>query len=88
MMHDNCGRFYFAKDMNGDGVFSISDIWLIIHDAWLLPSKATIVLLQQSEDLARFFELSCNTGESWGGGIYSFICWVFVLVLVAVMNQG
>ena len=88
-MTDYCGRFHIVKDMNGDQVFSISDVWLIVKFLWLLPAKAVVGLSQTFPVLAAFFEINCSTGESWGGGIFSLFGWlaaliVFVSVLIAI----
>jgi hypothetical protein len=79
-MNDYCGRFYFAKDMNGDLIFTIADVGLMIKFVCLLPAKAVVGLIATSPDLARFFEIDCSTGESWGGAIFS-LCVVTVVFL-------
>lgn len=79
-MTDSCGRFHFVKDMNGDGVFSISDVWLVIEVIWLLPAKVAVSVAQMSPALTTFLEINCSTGESWGGGIFSLITWYLVLL--------
>ena len=87
-MNDYCGRFHLVKDMNGDSVFSVSDVSLIIEYLWLLPAKAAVALIQSSEGLASFFEISCSTGASWGGGIFSLFGWLIILsILVAVLDS-
>lgn len=82
-MVDSCERFHFVKDMNGDGVFSISDVWLAIEVVWLLPAKMVVSMAQLSPTLATFFEINCSTGESWGGGIFSLVWWSLVLLGMA-----
>ncbi len=84
-MNDYCGRFHFAKDMNGDFVFSISDVWLMIKFIWLLPAKAVVGLMHSTPTWAAFFEIDCSTGESWGGGIFSLFAWFVILALVGVL---
>ena len=85
---DFCGRFYFAQDMNGDGIFSISDIWLMIKYVWLLPSRAVVSFFHSNRDWARFFEIDCSTGESFGGFLFSLVAWFFVLCMVAGLLSG
>lgn len=82
-MTDSCERFHLVKDMNGDAVFSISDVWLIIEFIWLLPAKVVVSIAQMSPTLATFFEINCSTGESWGGGIFSSVAWLLVLLGMA-----
>lgn len=81
-MNDYCERFHFVKDMNGDLVFSISDVWLIIEFIWLLPAKVVVSLAHNQPKLAAFFEIDCSTGNSWGGGIFSLFVWFVVLGLI------
>lgn len=84
-MNDFCGRFYLVKDMNGDLVFSISDVWLIIQFLWLLPAKIVVGFSQNVEGLANFFEIGCSTGASWGGGVFSLVVWIVVLSFVGMV---
>ena len=81
-MNDYCARFHIVKDMNGDLVFSISDVWLIIKFIWLLPAKAVVGFSHNVSAWATFFEIDCSTGESWGGGIFSLFVWFVVLGLI------
>lgn len=81
-MTDYCERFHIVKDMNGDGMFTISDVWLIIKFIWLLPTKAVVGMAQNFPTLATFFEINCSMGESWGGGIFSLAAWFFALLLI------
>lgn len=87
-MNDYCGRFYFAKDMNGDFIFTIADVWLMIKFVCLLPAKAVVGLIANNPDLARFFEIDCSTGESWGGGIFSLFAWFVILAIVGTVTEG
>ena len=81
-MNDYCQRFHIVKDMNGDLVFSISDVWLIIKFVWLLPAKVVMSLIQSNPKWATFFEIDCSTGDSWGGGLFSLVGWFVILALV------
>lgn len=78
MDSDYCGRYYFAEDMNGDGVFTITDVGKIIEFIWFLPAKVGVSALESQPQLASFLEINCNTGTSWGAGIFSFIVWFIV----------
>lgn len=82
-MDDYCGRFHLVKDMNNDGVFSITDVWQIIEFIWLLPAKAAIAIIQNNPKIATFLEIDCATGTSWGGGIFSFFAWCMLLGIIA-----
>lgn len=80
-MNDLCGRFYFAKDMNGDSAFTISDVWLMIKAVCLLPAKAVMVLIDNSPELVRFFEATCAVGDSWGAAWFSLFFWFALIAL-------
>jgi hypothetical protein len=84
-MKDLCGRFYFAKDMNGDFMFTISDVWLMIKFAWLLPAKIAMTMIESSPQLVTFLESNCTTGDSWGAGIFSLIAWFAAMVMFIVI---
>jgi hypothetical protein len=83
-MNEYCGRFFLATDMNGDFLFTISDVWLIAKFIWLLPSKAVVGLLHNSPEIATFFEIGCSTGEGFGGAVFSFFAWFIGLLLIGI----
>jgi hypothetical protein len=84
-MYEYCKRFYFAADMNADLAFTISDVWLLSKQAWLLPAKGVVALLHEHDDWASFFEITCATGEGAGGAIFSLFAWMIVLPLAAAL---
>lgn len=83
-----CGRFYFAFDMNGDGLTTISDIWMLFKTLFLMPSKAIAELIAHLPEFASFFEMDCLTGEGVGGAVFSAMVWFFVLASVAASLEG
>lgn len=85
-----CGRFYFAFDINGDGLTTISDIWMLFKTLFLIPSKAVAELIANLPKLASFFEIDCWTGEGGGGAIISALVWfvIFVMTVDAVQNSS
>lgn len=87
-MNDYCQRFHIVKDMNGDLVFSISDVWLIVKFVWLLPSKVVMSLIQSTPKWATFFEIDCSTGDSWGGGLFSLVGWFVILALFGIAAES
>lgn len=84
---ERCNRFRFAMDMNGDLSFTISDVALLAKQAFLLPSKLVSALVHANSGLAKFFEISCATGEGWGGAIFSFFAWLLVLGLIGAIAE-
>jgi hypothetical protein len=87
-MRDNCGRFYFAMDMNGDGAVTISDVWLIIQYLWLLPAKIVMLVIEGFPPLAAFLEITCETGTSFGGGVFSLLPWLVVFFLAMALLEA
>jgi hypothetical protein len=87
-MSDYCGRFYFAIDMNGDFIFTITDVSLMLKFFYLLPAKVAVGMIASSPDLTRFFELDCSTGESWGGGMFSLFVWFVILGIFRAVAEG
>ena len=84
-MNEYCGRLFFAKDMNGDLAFTITDIWLMAKFVFLLPAKLVVGIIHNTEMASTFFEVSCSTGESWGGAIFSAFAWTLVPPLLAAL---
>ena len=74
------GRWFIAKDMNCDGVFTISDIWPLIEWVFFLPGDSLVLgLMAALPGVATFFEL---TPESLGGSAsvaLSIMAWLWAL---------
>ena len=83
-----CGRFYFSFDMNGDGLTTISDIWMLFKTLFLIPSKAVAELIANLPKLASFFEMDCWTGEGGGGAVFSAMVWFIVWAIMAASLEG
>ena len=81
-MNDICRRFHFAKDMNGDFMFTITDVRLMIEFVWFLPVKTLLALIETTPGNATFFEIDCSTATSWGGGILAFFGWIAIFWLI------
>ena len=88
MMADVCGRFLFAADMNGDEMTTISEVFLWLKGAFLLPSNFAGHVLMRDPHIGKFFELDCGTGNGIGGGLLSLIAWILLLAaLTEVIND-
>lgn len=84
-----CGRFYFAWDMNGDLAVSVSDLGLLLKAAFLLPSTTLVSVLHANDSTATFFEVSCASGQGWGGALLSLFAWlVGIGIYRAVIDAG
>jgi hypothetical protein len=82
MLHDGCGRFFIATDMNMDGVISISDVGLWVQYVFYLPAKIISWAIYNIEPLGRFFEMDCSTGSGIFSGLFSLFLWWFLLFLL------
>ena len=83
-----CGRFYFALDMNGNGAVTISDLWILFKNMILIPSKVIAEGIAGMPKIASFFEIDCLTGEGGGGVVFSIFVWVVVCAMIAVAIEG
>lgn len=78
-----CQNFLPRADMNGDYVYTISDLWLQIKTVFHLPAKLLVEALDTFPGVAQFLELTCWSGESLIGGAFSLIAWAVVLTVVS-----
>ena len=83
-----CGRFYFALDMNGDGAVTISDLWILFKNMILIPSKVIAEGIAGMPKIASFFEIDCLTGEGGGGVVFSIFVWVVVYAMIAIAIES
>lgn len=77
-----CQNVLPRADMNGDYVYTTSDLWLQIKTIYLLPTNALIDLIQPSSRLARFLELDCWSAHGFVGAIFSAYLWWLILMMV------
>lgn len=81
-MNEICQRFAFARDMNGDLAYTISDLWLQFKMAWLLPSNFFVSILHDRPSIGSFFEIDCMTGSGALGGVFSAFVWFLLFMVV------
>lgn len=72
-------RWQFSRDMNRDGVFTISDIWLWFQWIFFLPGDALLAATMSNQWLATFLEITPLNYGGWLSGIVSAIAWVILL---------
>ena len=72
-----------TRDMNGDGVQTISDLWLMLGAAFHWPGDRVVEAISRDAKAARFLELSFD----WCGGWISFgiSCGAWFALLFVVM---
>ena len=80
------GRWFLAKDMNCDGQFTISDVFLWGEWFFFLPGDGLLWVIMQDERLATFFELTPAAYSGWTSGVFSVIGWFGLLVLAALVQ--
>ncbi len=86
-MNMQCGRFNFTTDMNLDGAFTVSDVWLVAKQILILPSNLIIAANEQFPQLVNFFEIDCGTGNGYGSIIFSLFAW-WIIFTVASFFDG
>jgi len=70
-------------DINGDGIFTISDIWELLHLLYFYPGDWILSKIIETK-FGTFFEFFTNDYGGLFSGIISFICW---LILFAGINE-
>lgn len=78
-----CQNFLPRADMNGDYVYTISDLWLQIKTVFHMPAKLLVEALATFPGVAQFLELTCWSGESLIAGAFSLAAWAVVLIAVS-----
>lgn len=80
-----CGSL--RKDMNGDGIQSISDLWAVLWHIFHYPGDSLVGAFAGQPKYAAFFEI---TPASCGGlvsSIISIACWLFLLSLINAIDR-
>ena len=73
--------WHFAWDMNADGLFTISDVWLLIKQVFYLPGDSLLFLiLVERPGTATFLELSTANSHGFLTGVDSAISWIVLFV--------
>jgi hypothetical protein len=65
-----------AFDVNGDGLTTITDVIAWIEAMFEVPAKLALTLLDGWPAVGGFFEVSCTSGQGWGGALFSAIVWL------------
>jgi hypothetical protein len=82
-LNDLCDRFWFAWDMNSDGLVTITDVSSWFAQVFFLPALSTAWVISGIPPLATFLEMRCETGAGWGGAIFSVIAWAWAIERLA-----
>ena len=87
-MADSTGAAWlsFLTDMNAEGEFTITDVWLWIVQIFFIPGDAAVwVMLTYAPWLGRFLELSASSYGGLFSGIVSVAVWLFGLVMIGAL---
>ncbi len=76
------GRWFIAKDMNCDGVFTISDVLLWGEWVFFLPGDGLLWALMEWQSVATFLELTPAAYSGWSSGIVSAIIWLIAIAIL------
>jgi hypothetical protein len=79
-------RWHFAADMNGDGVFTIADVWLMVKYVYFAPGDAIIFAHMTDPELPTLltlFEPDASWLYGWASGVLSGLVWFVVLWIIA-----
>jgi hypothetical protein len=69
--------------MHGDGVFTISDVWLMVKYVYFAPGDLLILsLMAENPKFAAFLELDASSLYGWKSGVISGIAWLIALSAV------
>ncbi len=71
----------FKADMNIDGTFTISDIYLFLKSLYFYPGDYLIRFLSNN-DVGKFLEISIQDYGGFMSGFFSFFAWAYFLFLL------
>lgn len=66
-----------GSDVNGDGIFTITDLLAAMWHLLVLPSKIYVFFLEAMT--GEFFELTCTSHEAVGWVLVSVVFWIIML---------
>lgn len=68
-----------ARDMNGDGVGTVSDLWLAMSAAYHWPGNKLIEIVAENAQGAAFFEITYASCSGWWAFAFSTAFWFLTL---------
>lgn len=74
--------WYFSKDMNNDGLFTISDCFEIFKQLFFLPGDTILYFfINKNHKISIFFELDSNDYRGFISFIISLFLWLIILFI-------
>ncbi len=80
-------RWHLASDMNGDAVFTMTDISILFRYFLYAPGDGLIYFASQSPGATSFFEISPASYYSSGSLVVSIIVWLFALGILGSLSN-
>jgi hypothetical protein len=75
-------RWHFVADMNGDGVTTISDVWLWLKWAFFAPADwLLLITMYYATSVALFLEMTPSMLSGRFSGITSGFFWLIALAI-------
>jgi hypothetical protein len=65
--------------MNGDGIFTIDDVWLMVKYVYFAPGDLVIFAHMADPDLPTLVEVDASWLYGWTSGVISALVWFIVL---------
>jgi hypothetical protein len=81
-------RWYFATDMNGDGVFNFIDVWLMVKYVYFAPGDLLIFAHIADPELPTLFEPNASWLYGWASGVFSGIAWLLTLGAIGAITSA
>lgn len=80
--------WHFQWDINGDGIFTITDVFKLIAQLFFLPGDSLIYFtINEAPEVARFLELGRNSLHGFLSGIFSLIVWIVFLAILLLIKR-
>ncbi len=73
---------HIQKDMNGDGVQTVTDFWMTLSAAYHWPGHRLIEIISSDPNLAKFFELNPSSCDGWWAFALATSCWFLMFVML------
>jgi hypothetical protein len=83
-----CQNVLPRADMNGDQIYTITDLWFQAKAVWLIPGNVLLEFLASVPGVVRFLELNCHSASGAIGAIVSGFLWGIALTAVGAILIG
>lgn len=77
-----------ASDMNFDGIYTISDVWLQAKWIFCLPGNLMLNLIMDSPGWRAFWEVTPASCSGIGTAVFSFFVWFILLGMLGAISAN